>query len=194
MTFQPNHKKIAIAVAVFLVALIVGNELLKYLNMSLKKTPPFEFKNVGTAEKKRRFYDWILPMAKFIGAKYGIPWQAIAVQSALETSWGASSLLSKYNNFGGIKDTDGINAVDKSTKEFINGHWITIQDGFEVWKTPFEGLEGYAKFIHNNPRYSKALNYPTDPFRYIEEIHKAGYATSPNYVSILHGQLKRDFG
>jgi flagellum-specific peptidoglycan hydrolase FlgJ len=189
---QDQIKKGALIALVFVVTFILFQGIIKLSGMDVKSTKPFVYSSTG--DKKKRFYDWLTPMAKIIGKQYGLPWQAIAAQSALETSWGRSSLLLKYNNFAGIKDTDGKNSTSPvATKEFINGKWITIMDGFETWPSPYEGLEGYAKFIHRNKRYAKALLYPNDPYQYIAEIHKAGYATSPNYTTILHAQIKRDF-
>ena len=78
------------------------------------------------------------------------------------------------------------------TGEVFNGQSVTINADFAAWGSPYEGLRGYANFFHRNKRYATALKYPNDPFKFIEEIKKAGYATSENYISILHGMLKND--
>lgn len=140
------------------------------------------------------YLDWITPKAKIVGLAKGIPYQAIVVQTALETGWGKSSLLKKYNNFGGIKAKKGEASVNMGTKEFIGGQMISIIDGFKVWNSPTSGLFGYADFFHENKRYKNALNYPNDPYKFISEIKKAGYATDPNYILKLHGMLKKYFG
>lgn len=185
-------KNIAIIIIASMILVFVLREFLKIMNASIESYPPFVYKTgLSTAAKKQRWYNYIEPLAKTVGAEYGIPWQAMMVQTALETGWGKSTAL-KYNNFSGVKDTDGQNVHYSPTQEFINGKWITITDGFETWKTPLEGLRGYAKFIHNNKRYQTALKFQNDPYRYITELRNAGYATSPNYISILHGMLKND--
>lgn len=145
----------------------------------------------GGSTKTKDYIDWLEPKAKIVGLQFGIPFQAIVVQTALETNWGKSSLLLKYNNFGGIKSVKGQNSVLLSTKEFDNGVFKTINDGFAVWDSPTAGLKGYAEFFHKNIRYKTALNYPHDPYKFIIEIKKAGYATDPNYISKLHGMLKK---
>lgn len=187
---QALVKRLLIFSMMLVIMFVFINEIFKMLDLSLKSYKPFKY-NSASKTKKSDWYNWIEPLAKAVGKEYGIPWQAILVQSALETGWGSSSHV-KYNNFNGVKDTDGKNAVNSTTKEFINGQWITIKDGFETWPTPYEGLRGYAEFIHKNKRYKKALLYPNDPYQYIVEIKNAGYATSPNYISILHGMLKTD--
>lgn len=172
------------------ICLIVFRQLFAVVGLSTQDIPPYNYR--GGSTKKQDWYDYIIPLAKVIGPKYGIPWQAMAVQTALETGWGESSLLRKYNNFGGIKAKKGQSSTNMKTQEYINGQWITITDGFATWPTPYKGLIGYANFFHENERYAEALKHPRDPYRFIEEIKKAGYATAPNYVSILHGMLKND--
>lgn len=144
----------------------------------------------GGKTKQKDWIDWIEPKAKIVGLQFGIPYQAIVVQTALETGWGSSSLLRKYNNFGGIKAGKNDKAVILSTPEFQNGAMNIIKDGFKVWDSPTSGLKGYVQFFHKNPRYKNALKYPNDPYQFIVEIKKAGYATDPNYISKLHGMLK----
>lgn len=140
---------------------------------------------------KTNWYKWIVPKAKIVGLQKGIPWEAIAVQTALETGWGRSSLLQKHNNFGGIK-FNGSGAPDKvefKTTEYIDGVKKTIVSAFASWNSPTDGLKGYVEFFHRNKRYKEALKYPHDPYQFIREIKKAGYATDPNYVAKLHAML-----
>lgn len=173
-----------------LLAVFLLNQMFKLMGFSIESTPKFKYTGVN---KKATWYNWIAPLAKVVGSEYGIPWQFICAQTALETGWGESTLLSKYNNFGGIKDTDGINSTKPMpTKEFINGKWGTINDGFEIYITPYAGLIGYCKFFHQNKRYATALKYPNDPYQFATEIKKAGYATDPDYVAKIHTMLKND--
>lgn len=188
---KANLKTAIVLIALVVVFAVIGRQLFKLMNLSAKDFPPFKY--VNDSQKVKRYFDWLVPMAQTVGQHYGIPWQAIAVQTALETGWGKSSLLTKYNNFGGIKAAAGDNSVPLATQEFINGKYITITDGFAVWKTPYEGLIGYANFFHRYSRYKAALNYPNDPYKFIEEIKKAGYATAPNYVATLHQMLNKYF-
>jgi flagellar protein FlgJ len=176
-----------IAIVAFL---IVVRQIFKIMELSLKDYPKFIYK--GKTPKKD-WYTYVTPIAKAVGKEYGIPWQAICVQTALETGWGKSSLLLKFNNWAGIKSTKGQPSVQLGTTEFYGGTKTTIVDSFRVWNSPYEGLKGYAEFIHKNKRYATALKYPNDPYKYIEEIKKAGYATAPDYVSVLHGMLKSNF-
>lgn len=186
-----GKRHIAILVIALILSIVLIRELFRIMELSIKDYPKFAYKG---KTPKSDWYAYAIPLVKTVGKEFNLPWQALAVQSALETGWGKSSLLSKYNNWGGIKDTDGINTtVPLSTTENINGQNVTIKDGFEIYASPYEGLRGYAKFIHKNKRYKNALNYPNDPYKYIEELKKAGYATDPNYVAKLHKMLNEKF-
>lgn len=155
-----------------------------------RKSEPFEYKsNLSSSEKIMRWISWITPHAKRIGREYGIPWQAIAAQTGWETGWGKSSLINEAWNFGGQKAAKGEPYVIKRTHEYYDGKKVWVDAKFRKWDSLDEGLAGYANFFHKYSRYHKALQYPNDPYRFIEEIRKAGYATSPNYITNLHGIL-----
>lgn len=185
------NEKVTRSILIIAIVAMVGFLILSIgfaqLGLNIQKMKPFSYR--GGSNSKQDWYRYITPIAKVVGKKYGIPWQAMVVQTALETGWGKSSLLRDYNNFGGIKAVAGDQSVSADTTEFINGSYQHITSNFAVWPTPYDGLIGYATFFHRNKRYSEALKYPRDPYRFIEEIKKAGYATDPNYVSKLHNLL-----
>ena len=66
-----------------------------------------------------------------------------------------------------------------------SGNVYTVNAAFRVYTSPEAGFNGYADFIHDNPRYSKALDYPNDMLKYITEIKNAGYATDVKYVQLV---------
>lgn len=187
-------KKQLLIIVIFTIVLIVFWQVIfKIMNLSLVDYQSYK-KKPNTKTPKSDWYNWVEPLAKAVGAEYGIPWQAILVQTALETGWGKSSLLWKHNNFGGVKyaGSGAPSKVNMKTGEVFDGNAVVINSDFAVWPTPYEGMVGYAKFFHRNKRYKTALQYPNDPYKFIEEIKKAGYATAPNYISILHGMLEKD--
>jgi flagellum-specific peptidoglycan hydrolase FlgJ len=186
-------KHVLILVIVTTIAYFIWSKLFSLMELNIKEYPSFKY-NSKSKTRKSDWYNYIAPLAKVVGKEFGIPWEVICVQTALETGWGKSILATKYNNFGGVKfaGSGAPSKVNMSTGEVFNGQEVTINSNFAVWNTPYEGLRGYANFFHRNKRYATALKYPNDPFRFIEEIKKAGYATAPNYVSILHGMLRND--
>ncbi|SBV91868.1 glucosaminidase domain-containing protein [uncultured Dysgonomonas sp.] len=145
------------------------------------------------------------PYAKKVEDSKGIHWAAIIAQYALETGWGRSI---KGNNFAGIKATKDTPKEKKQllrTKEELgspnlkylftkvysvnllpNGNYLyDVDDWFMKYESPEKAFADYADFFYRNSRYKKALEVKRDPFKFVEEIHKAGYATASNYSTIL---------
>lgn len=147
------------------------------------------------------------PYAKKTEEKTGISAKSVLAQAALESGWGKSA---PSFNFFGIKDKDGVNGNEQLvvTVEYskridlkfpvilsvklvkIRGekfYKYVIKDYFRAYKTPEESFNAHADFFFKNPRYAKAIRKEniSDPLRFFTEIHKAGYATDPNYVTTL---------
>jgi flagellum-specific peptidoglycan hydrolase FlgJ len=128
------------------------------------------------------------PVARENMKKTGVPASVTLAQAALETGWGGSSIGDAKNLFG-IKGTGPAGTINVPTKEFVNGQMITVQDNFRKYNSWQESIEDHGKLLQNS-RYSYALQYKNDPDRYAQEIHKAGYATDPNYASKLISIMK----
>jgi len=128
------------------------------------------------------------PVARENMRQTGVPASVTLAQAALETGWGSSSIGDAKNMFG-IKGTGPAGSTRVSTQEFVNGRMITIQDNFRKYHSWQQSFDDHAKLLQNS-RYSYALQYKNNPDRYAQEIHKAGYATDPNYASKLIGIMK----
>jgi len=159
---------------------------------------------------KREFIKTLYPFAKTTQEKTGIPALAILAQAAVESGWGK---VAPGNMFFGVKDTDGINGNEQllatteysksanakfpniiSVKPVIkNGQkWFkySIKDYFRKYNTPEECFTDHASFFLKNKRYADALKVKSNPYQFIDEIAKAGYATDPNYAILLKGIAK----
>lgn len=145
--------------------------------------------------------------AKQTEEKTGIDARFTLAQAALETGWGASA---PGNMFFGVKDTDGINGNEQllRTHEVLHtpnakfpviisivqrakGLWeYIVRDWFRKYDTPEGSFTDNANFFFRNKRYAKALEFRSDPYRFAEEIAKAGYATDPNYANSLKSLIR----
>lgn len=132
----------------------------------------------------KRYAEVFLGLSK----RYGVPYDAVLAQVAVESGNGGSQLTTKYNNFGGIKAQPGKPRTPPLPT--IEGAGRHEMHAFRAFATPEEGIEEQFKFYVENSRYKQALKYPQDPERFIEELKKAGYATSPTYVKTVVGVLK----
>ena len=154
------------------------------------------------------------PFALESERKMGISAIFILAQAGLESAWGKSPI---GNNFFGIKvpkslvsstpkekkhllrTTEVLNTPNEKSKfpEVISitkrtdGKYLYIvRDWFMKYETPEECFTDHANFFFRNKRYAKAWEVKADPYKFAEEIAKAGYATAPNYADSLKALIK----
>ncbi|TSE07902.1 glycoside hydrolase family 73 protein [Aquimarina algiphila] len=167
------------------------------------------------ATKKEQFVIRYYPYAKKASEKSGVPILFALAQSALESGWGKSA---KGNMMFGIKKGSGRNYGGWSqgysqlitTTEYSsspnrnfpfiypgypirqsNGKWkYRIKDVFRAYPNPFFSFIDWAGLLFKNRRYSYAMRFKKDPYRFAEEVAKAGYATDPNYASKIKRIMK----
>lgn len=152
----------------------------------------------------RQFVNAYLLFAKMTEDKTGIDARFTLAQAALETGWGASA---PGNMFFGVKANASKVPESKrqliTTKEVLsrpdmvfpvmisvtpmsNGKYLyVVKDWFRKYDSPEESFSDHARFFLDNPRYARALEVKADPYRFAEEVARAGYATSPNYAEVL---------
>ena len=156
------------------------------------------------------FVKEFLPEAKKAQVETGISALAILAQAALESGWGKAA---PGFMFFGVKDTDGINGneqllvtteysrrADLKFPEVISvtpvvrdgQKWFKykVKDYFRKYNSAAECFADHGKFFLRNPRYTKALEVKEDANKFIDEISKAGYATDPNYATLLKSIVK----
>lgn len=133
--------------------------------------------NLAVAESNRRIAN---------GSKFVLPSVCIG-QSALETGYGASDLMTKANAFFGIKAGGSWTGktFSANTKEVYNGVEHNIVANFRAYDSLADSVADYYDLIINNSRYSNALStYPGD-IKTAEEtllaIWHGGYATDELY-------------
>ncbi len=141
----------------------------------------------------------ILPQAQVAADSLGVSAQLLIAQSALETGWGKYAMKladgRSSNNLFGIKagpEWRG-GSLQKASLEFRDGVLQNQVSNFRVYASPAQSFADYVEFIRTNPRYQQALERAGDDHAYIREIHKAGYATDPQYadkvLNILNGEV-----
>jgi len=133
------------------------------------------------------FIETLLPYAKKAAKALGISAEVMIAQSALETGWGQKVLQtanqqSSYNLFN-IKSHNSWQgeSVNKSSLEIEDGVGVHRRSNFRVYEGLQESFKDYIDFVSTNKRYQQALQQGDNAERYIEELHKAGYATDPQY-------------
>ena len=136
-------------------------------------------------------------------SQFGISADFLLAQTALESGWGSKA---PGFNFGGIKDTDGINGNEQliTTTEYLRTStakfpailskifvpakklWkYVVRDYFRKYNSAEEYFVEHCKFFLKNKRYAEALKVKHDPYLFAAAVAKAGYATDPNYAKSL---------
>jgi len=139
-------------------------------------------------DEKTAFKQRIFAEAERTADRLGTTPDAVVAIAALESAWGSRTARntdgsSTYNLFG-IKDAgrwDG--PVGTSlTREFEAGEFVEQPARFRAYPSEQQSVRDFGEFIAVNPRYRNALDNASDPEMFIREIHKAGYATDPDYA------------
>ena len=162
----------------------------------------------------KEFINQYKPFALETERKTGISHLFILAQAALESGWGERGV---GNNFFGIKvpkslvsntpankkqlfkTTEVLNAPNLGYKfpqvmsiyQLPSGKYkYEVKDWFRKYDTPEECFTDHAQFFFKNKRYVKALLVKEDPYKFAEEVAKAGYATAPDYANSLKKIIK----
>lgn len=143
------------------------------------------------------FVKAIWPKAKEAASVLGLDPKILMAQAALETGWGKFMTKdvdgSSSNNLFNIKsgNNNDYEAVNVTTTEYIADTPIKVSASFRKYPSVEESFNDYISLIKGNERYQSALASAGDPESYVNELHKAGYATDPQYgakiLSIYHG-------
>ena len=110
--------------------------------------------------------------------KWVLPSVCIA-QAVCESGWNLNA-----KTIFGIKGK----GVVCTTKEFVNGEYITIKDSFSYYPNIEASVVGYYDFIANTPRYKNVLNesdYKKAVYYLQHTTDGKSYATSPTYESTI---------
>ena len=151
------------------------------------------------------------PYALETQRKTGISHLFILAQSVLETGWGKNVPGNMMFGVKASKDTPASKKQLVRTTEVLSVPMVTkglfpeiisitkhadgkylyvVRDWFRKYDTPEESFTDHAQFFIKNERYAEALKVKSDPYKFAEEVAKAGYATAPNYANTLEKVIK----
>ena len=156
----------------------------------------------------KEFIKQYKPFALETERKTGISHLFTLAQAALESGWAKSV---HGNMFFGVKadahtpenqrqlllTTEVLSTpkarfpqILKITPRSDGKYTYLVKDWFKKYATPEECFTDHAQFFFKNKRYAKALEVKADPYKFAEEVAKAGYATAPDYASSLKKLIK----
>lgn len=144
------------------------------------------------------FVQSILPYAKRAAQFLGLDPKVLIAQAALETGWGQFIAKDEAgqtsNNLFNIKAPDKAKdaSVAIKTTEYIANTPIKTTANFKKYNSIEKSFQDYVALITGNSRYQEALSQAGDAKQYIHALHKAGYATDPNYSSKIMAVYEGD--
>ena len=121
-------------------------------------------------------WDGVAAAAKAAGSLYP---QLVAAQWALESGHGKH--VSGKHNYFGLKGTGSTT----STKEFINGQWVTITDDFIDFPDLYSCVEYLVLRWYRDYKTHKGVNNALTLEGAAAMLVREGYATDPRYAEKL---------
>lgn len=158
-------------------------------------------------ESPEAFVETLWPYAKQAADKLGVAPEVILSQAALETGWGKYVLSDESGSSFNLFNIKAHNSwqgdtVSKQALEYRDGRALTQNSTFRAYESYQQSFDDYVSFLQTQPRYQDALQHVGDPELFIEQLHKAGYATDPQYADKIKrimnsdtlAQISLDFG
>lgn len=166
----------------FFTAILIFFGTLAFLSQSIPSL-------LNTNQDKEEFIIKISGYAQTLEEEHDVLASISIAQAILESDWGSSELSAKYNNFYGVKGSNPQNTVNMTTKEYVNGEWITIKAPFRTYSDWRDSMRDHALLFVNgtkwNPDQYKTVVGEDDYKKAAEALYKSGYATDPGYTKKL---------
>jgi len=136
---------------------------------------------------KDEFLEFASSLASDSMDKTGMSAALQTAQAILETGWGQSVPVDKYNgtfsnNLFGIKGTGNNGSVISNTWEVFNGKSYRVDDYFRAFHTVNDGWDDHKSFLLNLSRYETFRSVMYNSADGAWALKRAGYATDPKYA------------
>lgn len=161
----------------------------------------FASATVGASESEAAvdYQGYIAKAAKAATAskkKYGVPRAVTIAQSILESGWGRSGLSDEHRNYFGIKcgtvaSPHQKGCVSLASYEYIKGKKKKYVSKFRTYASMERSFLDHGRLLNRADRYNPAFKHPNDPDKFIRAVHKAGYATDPDYSKLVIRTMKQ---
>ena len=179
-------KVLAVLGAVVVALSLIGSIFIGFISIFIGENSNIDF--TVPNEEQRAFILNLVPIAQDNYNDYGIFPSVTIAQAIHESAWGKSDLSVKANNLFGVKADSSWKGqtIDMLTQEHINGSNITVMAKWRKYDSFEDSVKDHGKFLKENPRYEqsgvfKAKDYKEQAYA----IRMAGYATDPQYASLI---------
>lgn len=190
-----KSKKVAfrwpdLILAVLLITL-VSVQTIKWIDHHVQETPKVE--QTSQTKSRQAFIKQLVPSAQKQQRQYHVFASITLAQASLESDWGTSELSQKYHNLFGIKSSDP-NSPLLTTKEYVNGQWITVKARFAAYNNYDESISAHTQLFVNGTGWDSGHYQAVINAENYQEAARAlqskGYATDPDYAQKLIDLIK----
>jgi len=147
------------------------------------------------------FISAFAPDATASDRKTGVPASVTLGQGILESGDGRST--AGANNYFGIKAAkkgggryrwgdEAVGCVFRKTREVVDGKDVTVLAAFRLYRSAKDSFVDHAEFLSESSRYAGAFKAKNDSKEFIRRVHRAGYATDPNYSTLVIGLMDQN--
>lgn len=132
------------------------------------------------------FVNKYYPIARQVAAGTPIFPETIVTAAGVESGWGESKLARQYNNFFGFTadNTPNVPRVFMCNQAGQDCHY------YKVYASVQDSFADYVRLLMSYDRYLPVRQADTVEAQF-QALQKAGYATNPNYASILTNVYKQ---
>jgi flagellar protein FlgJ len=164
-------------------------------------TKDVPFRLEPSPSSRDQFIGWFGDDARRSDRATKVPGSVTLGQGILESGDGQHT--AGANNFFGIKATpkgggihrwgdEAVGCVFRKTSEVENGQTVSVMAPFRLYRSAKDSFVDHAEFLVENPRYAAAFRVPNDSREFLRRVARAGYATDPNYASLVIGLMDQN--
>ncbi|MDU5510397.1 glucosaminidase domain-containing protein [Enterococcus gilvus] len=140
---------------------------------------------MGQVQNQSAFIEQLGASAMQVSASSDLYASIMVAQALVETGFGSSQLSSApYYNLFGVKEYSGGPSVTMSTKEYLNGQWVTMNEPFAVYSSYAESFQAHASLLASS-YYAGAWKSHTNSYQDAAVYLTGRYATDPGYAGKL---------
>ena len=140
---------------------------------------------VGQTQNQSAFIDQLGASAMQVSASNDLYASIMVAQALVETGFGSSQLsAAPYYNLFGVKEYSGGPSITMSTKEYLNGQWVTMNEPFAVYGSYAESFQAHASLLASS-YYAGAWKSHTNSYQDAAVYLTGRYATDPGYAGKL---------
>src|SRR5690348_8542133 len=154
-----------------------------------RNNPPASAAHVPDTSSQQSFISAIAPGAMAAQSRYGVPASVAIAQAIDESGWGQSALAIRDHNLFGIKGSGPAGSDALPTREYENGHWVTVTAQFRVYHNVAQSIADHSELLANGPSYQHAMASRHHADAFASNLTGV-YATDPEYGSTLISIMK----